>query len=942
MGTDGPEAKARQQIDRQLADAGWVVQDRSAANPHAASGVAIREFPLKSGPVDYGLYVDGAVAGAIEAKKEGWTLAGVELQSQRYSEGLPDALPAYRRPLPFLYESTGVETQFTNLLDPEPRSREVFTFHRPETMRDWLQEASYWPARRALPRAAEAPAPFESGATMRARLHTMPPLMTGGLWPPQITAIKNLEESLAANKPRALIQMATGSGKTFTAANFTYRLAKFAKAKRILFLVDRGNLGRQARKEFEQFVTPDDGRKFSELYVVQHLTSNTFVPTAKVVIGTIQRLYSMLRGEEELPEGADEVSAFEAAPTLARAPLPVAYNPRLPIETFDIIVTDECHRSIYNLWRQVLEYFDAFIVGLTATPSKQTLGFFHQNLVMEYDHEKAVADGVNVDFDVYEIRTRITQAGSKVEAGFFVDRRDRQTRQRRWERLDDDLTYDPGQLDRAVVAEDQLRTVVRTFRDKLFSEIFPGRTEVPKTLIFAKDDSHAEDIVRIVREEFGKGNDFCVKITYKTTGAKPEDLLASFRNSYNPRIAVTVDMIATGTDVKPIEIVLFMREVRSRIFFEQMKGRGVRVINPTDLQAVTPDAKAKTRFVIVDAVGINHDDLADSLSLEKKPSLSFDKLLEQVAFGNREPDLLSSLASRLSRLDRQLSSADRQLLADLNGGRLIRELAAALVDALDPDMQVEAARAATGDADPSPAAVAAAADLLLHEAAQPVASNPELRAKLVELKQSYEQTIDTTSIDTVLRAGYSEEATDAARGIVQDFEAYIRDNRDEIDALQILLSHPHRRRVTFEQIRELADVIKRPPRQWTPEVLWEAYERLDRSKVHGSGERTMADLVSLLRFAVHEQDELVPYAEQIRDRFARWLAQQETAGRSFTDEQVRWLRMIRDQIAASLAIEPSDFDYVPFNQEGGIGKAAGVFGPELPKLLDELNRELSA
>lgn len=301
MGTDGPEAKARQQIDRQLADAGWVVQDRSAANPHAASGVAIREFPLKSGPVDYGLYVDGAVAGAIEAKKEGWTLAGVELQSQRYSEGLPDALPAYRRPLPFLYESTGVETQFTNLLDPEPRIREVFTFHRPETMRDWLQEASYWPARRALPRAAEAPAPFESGATMRARLHTMPPLMTGGLWPPQITAIKNLEESLAANKPRALIQMATGSGKTFTAANFTYRLAKFAKAKRILFLVDRGNLGRQARKEFEQFVTPDDGRKFSELYVVQHLTSNTFDPTAKVVIGTIQRLYSMLRGRRSCP-----------------------------------------------------------------------------------------------------------------------------------------------------------------------------------------------------------------------------------------------------------------------------------------------------------------------------------------------------------------------------------------------------------------------------------------------------------------------------------------------------------------------------------------------------------------------------------------------------------------------------------------------------------------
>ena len=938
--TAKPEAQARKEIDRQLTDAGWLLQDRAAANPHAALGVAIREFPLKGGPVDYGLYIGGAVAGAVEAKKEGWTLSGVELQSQRYSIGLPDTLPAYRRPLPFLYESTGTETQFTNLLDPDPRSREVFTFHRPETHREWLQQAGYEQVR-TLPGVAEAPAPYEAGATLRARLRSLPPLMTDGLWPPQVTAIHNLEESLVANKPRALIQMATGSGKTFTAANFTYRLAKFGKAKRILFLVDRGNLGRQARREFEQFVTPDDGRKFSELYVVQHLTSNVLDPTAKVVIGTIQRLYSMLRGEEELPEEADEVSSFEAAPTLTKAPLPVAYNPNMPIETFDVIVTDECHRSIYNLWRQVLEYFDAFIIGLTATPSKQTLGFFHQNLVMEYDHEKAVADGVNVDFDVYEIRTQITQAGSKVDAGLFVDKRDRQTRQRRWEQLEDDLVYDAAQLDRAVVAQDQLRTVVRTFRDKLFSEVFPGRSEVPKTLIFAKDDSHAEDIVRVVREEFGKGNDFCTKITYKTTGAKPEDLLASFRNSYNPRIAVTVDMIATGTDVKPIEIVFFMRSVRSRTFFEQMKGRGVRVINPTDLQAVTPDARAKTRFVIVDAVGISHEDLTDTVSLEKKPSVSFEKLLEQVAFGNREADVLSSLASRLARMDRQLSSVDRQLLTDVAGGRSIRDLAGALVDALDPDVQLEAARHATGEAEPSAAAIIAAAEQLLAEASKPIAVNPDLRNKLVELKQSYEQTIDTTSVDAVLKAGYSEEATEAARGIVHDFETFIRENRDEIDALQILFSWPHRRRLTFEQVRELAEAIKRPPRQWTPEVLWEAYERLDRSKVYGSGERTLADLVSLVRFAVHEQEELVPYAEQVRERFDNWLAQQESAGRTFTAEQLRWLEMIRDQVATSLAIEMGDFDYVPFNQEGGVGRAVHLFGPALGKLLDEVNEALA-
>jgi len=677
-----PEESAREEIDRQLEAAGWLIQDRPAANLSAALGVAIREFPTATGPVDYGLYIAGAAAGAVEAKKEGWTLSGVEVQTKRYGEGLPAALPAYRRPLPFIYESTGQETHFTNLMDPEPRARQVFTFHRPEMLRSWLEEAGYSTSVRALPMVAEPTTGYEAAATLRARLQHMPPLIEEGLWPPQVRAIRNLERSLADDRPRALIQMATGSGKTFTACNFVYRLVKFAKARRVLFLVDRGNLGRQARKEFEQFVTPDDGRKFTELYVLQHLQHNKLDPTAKVVVSTIQRLYSMLRGDEELPEELDEISSFYASP-MAKEPLPVEYNPAIPIETFDVIITDECHRSIYNLWRQVLEYFDGFIIGLTATPSKQTLGFFKQNLVMEYTHEEAVADQVNVDFDVYEIRTKITGGGSTVEAGLWVDKRSRQTRKRRWEQLDEELAYEARQLDREVVAEDQIRTVVRAFRDRLFTEIFPGRTEVPKTLIFAKDDSHAEDIVQIIREEFGKGNDFAQKFTYKTTGAKPEDLLASFRNSYNPRIAVTVDMIATGTDVKPLEIVFFMRSVRSRTFFEQMKGRGVRVIDPTDLKAVTPDARAKDRFVIVDALGICQEDLSDTRPLEKRPFVSFEKLLELVSFGTADEEVYSSLASRLARLERQLTSEDRGLLAEV-AGMPLREVTAAIVEALDP------------------------------------------------------------------------------------------------------------------------------------------------------------------------------------------------------------------------------------------------------------------
>ena len=721
-----PEQKARIEIDRMLLDAGWLVQDVKSVNLHAGRGVAIREFPLERGFgfADYLLYVDGQAAGVIEAKKAGTTLSGVEIQSDKYTQGLPPALPAWFRPLPFSYESTGVETHFTNSLDPEPRARTVFSFHRPETLAAWIDDSATGKGIAAEPGAHWTP------QTYRGRLRRMPPLHTEGLWPAQSTAIKNLEKSLANDRPRSLVQMATGSGKTFTAVSFIYRQLKFAGARRVLFLVDRANLGRQTLKEFQQYQSPYTPYKFTEEYIVNHLQSSRLDSTARVCICTIQRLYSILRGEELATE-LEEESLFDHE-SLFREPPPVVYNPAIPPETFDLIVTDECHRSIYNLWRQVLEYFDGFLVGLTATPSKQTFGFFNQNLVMEYGHEQAVADGVNVNYDVYRIRTKITQGGSTVEAGHYVDRRERDTRAVRWERLDEDLSYEANQLDRDVVAVDQIRTVVRTFRDKVLTEIFPGRSWVPKTLIFAKDDSHAEDIVRIVREEFGKGNDFCQKITYRTTGAKPEELIAAFRTSPMPRIAVTVDMIATGTDIKPLEIVFFMRTIRSRSFFEQMKGRGVRVIEKDDLLAVTPDAVAKDHFVIVDAVGVCEEDKTDSRPLEKKPSVSLEKLLQAVALGNTESEVISSIAGRFARLEKKLDSAGRGEIAALAGGRGLKELTAGLVAAIDPEQQIERARVDFGTTDPTVEQVRQAGVKLIREAVKPLCE-PKLREKILDL-----------------------------------------------------------------------------------------------------------------------------------------------------------------------------------------------------------------
>jgi type I restriction enzyme R subunit len=494
------EARARVQIDRQLERAGWLVVDRRDLNLFTGPGIAVRETIMAPGHgrADYLLYVDKRVVGVIEAKPEGTPLSGVEWQSARYAEGLPEqhrrraVLRAGR--LPFVFEANAAETHLTNGYDPDPRARRVFNVPRPETLGRWVREAEADPG---LP-------------TWRAKVRRLPPLPAAGLRPAQAEAIRGIERSLAGGRhSRSLVQMATGAGKTYAAVTESHRLLKHGGFHRVLFLVDRNNLGRQTLREFQAYVTPEDGRKLTELYPVDRLTGAGMLGSSKVVISTIQRLHGVLRGQEAAD--ADDEGMDEDVPD---RPVEVDYSLRVPPETFDLVIVDECHRSIYGNWRGALEYFDAHVIGLTATPVKQTFGFFQQNLVSEYTYEEAVADRVNVDFDVYRIQTRITARGSSVEAGATVPVRDRRTRRERYQTLDEDLLYTAAQVDRAVTARHQIRLVLETFRDRLFSEIFPGRSVVPKTLVFCKDDNHAEEVVTAVREAFGKGNDFAAKITY--------------------------------------------------------------------------------------------------------------------------------------------------------------------------------------------------------------------------------------------------------------------------------------------------------------------------------------------------------------------------------------------------------------------------------------------
>ena len=923
----GPEDRERRQIDAQLEAAGWVVQSREQLNVRAGLGVALRDRPGMPDP-DYLLFVDGKACGTFEAKKAGWTLTGVETQSSGYDAAVPDGTPTWGLPLRFAYEGTSHELQFTDRADPQPRSRPLFWVHRPETLHGWLRDAQ---------RTDMAP-------TLRGRLKHLPADYAPKLWTHQREAIAAIEASLAADKPRTLLAMATGSGKTFTAANLAYRLLKHGRARRVLFLVDRRNLGEQAETEFEQFVTPDEQRKMSELYGVQRLQGGQLRDDAKIVISTIQGIYASLTGTEPPPEDEDD----GAVPAEAGPPVELTYSDKLPPEASDIVIVDEAHRSIYGRWRPVLEYFDAHAVGLTATPTKLTFGFFHRNLAYEYSHEQAVADGNNVPFDVYQIRTRIGTEGSTVEAGAYAHFRDRATRAKQLQLLDDDFAYDPNELDRRVVSTDQIRTVISHFKEHLFKPaeeggIFPGRSVVPKTLIFAKDDSHADDIVREVRQVFDKGNDFCVKITSKSTGASPDDLLKAFRTGFNPRIAVTVDLIATGTDVKAIECVFFMRAVKSRPYFEQMKGRGSRSMTPAEFQATTNDAAhpAKTHFVIVDAVGVTDVEQQDTVPLERKRSVTLKKLFEKVGVGGADADELSSIASRLSRLEKNLTAVQRDKLTEQAGGKDLTAVIGELMVAADPDRRLaratQLAAAQHGTAEPSDEQVLEHIPTVLAEAAETLQAHPELRAGLLEVQRAHMQLIDEVSADVVTEYGYSTDP-EVARTVLGTWKEYVSEHRADIDTLQVL--YGQRDAGVLDRLEQIAGEIQSPPYRLSPEAVWGAYEQLDDSRVSGTPRQQVADLLALLRFELGLDQELKPFAEVVEWRWQEWLREQEATAR-FTPEQREWLELMKDVVTESIAITADDFDLGELAARGGLGRAHQDFDGQLGEVMAELNRKLT-
>lgn len=910
-----PEEKARLVIDEKLKQSGWEIQDMKKLNLSVALGVAVREFPTSTGEVDYALFVEGLPVGVVESKREeaGEHITDVEVQSNRYVNSKFKWIKG-DYVIRFVYEATDKIVRFTDYKDIKYCSRTVFSFHRPETLLALLGQPN----------------------TIRNNMKHFPPLDTNGFRKCQINAINNLDKSFSDNRPKALVQMATGAGKTFTAITAAYRLLKYGKMKRILFLVDTKSLGEQTEREFLAYTPNDDPRSFSQIYGVRRLRSSYIPNDIQICISTIQRMYSILKGED-LDEGAEETSFAEFVTAESKAPKEVVYNEKYPPEFFDCIIVDECHRSIYNVWSQVLSYFDAFIIGLTATPDNRTFAFFNENIVSEYPREQAIVDGVNVGEDIFLIETNVSKNGAHLMKQ-LIEYRNRLSRAKRWKQMDEDVDYVPSQLDRDIVNPSQIRTVIRSFKENLFTTLFPRRKEVPKTLIFAKTDSHADDIVQIVREEFGEGNDFCRKITYSADN--PESILSSFRNDYNPRIAVTVDMIATGTDVKPIECLIFMRDVRSKNYFEQMKGRGTRVLSKEDLQKVTPSAtENKDHFVIVDAVGVTKSKKSDTRPLERKPTVSMKELMMNVALGAKDENTLTSLANRVIRLNSQMTPSERKQF-EAKVGAPAGTVAENLLNAFDEDVITEYAQRVTGTAAPTEDERKQAQKELLKSAVAPF-HIPEVRDYIENVRRSHDQIIDNVNLDSVLFAGFDSQQEVNVNKVLSSFRTFIAENKDEIVALRIIYDAAYKDRpMVIEKLKELYEKLK--SHGITVERLWDCYAIKQPDKVKRSTMAQLTDLISIIRFEMGYADTLTPFADKVNYNFMQWTFRKNAGHIQFTEEQMEWLRLIKDHIATSLSILPEDLDLTPFDRKGGLLGFYDAFGDGYEQILQEMNVGLVA
>ena len=860
-----PEEKARVKIDQWFAEAGWRVVDRDEYEANITAA-AIREGLLKGNlEADYFLFVNGKAIGVLEAKREEVDVSNYTVSEQvgTYARSVPHCYQAWRNPLPFIYKSNGKELLFKDLRNEDS---DWVSLNRMHTIKELVKMLGIDDLFAGLP-------------TLRKR----------GLRDCQYEAITELEKNFRSGQRKALMVLATGAGKTYTACLAAYRMLSYTPMRRVLFLVDRNNLGKQAEGEFGTFRLTETGDAFNTIFTVNRLKSANIPSDSNVVISTIQRLFSLLKGEEIVDDDEkDDETDIEGEVILPD-------NPNLPHDFFDLIIIDECHRSIYGNWRKVLEYFDtARLIGLTATPIPETTAFFNYNTVVNYTLEQSIADGVNVECRTYRIKTRETEEGGAILEGQRTKVETRYTGEVKTVSNKETKTYTKEELNRSIINPAQIKLILSTYRDIVYTELFndpprePNMDYLPKTLIFALNENHATNIVNIAKEVFGRTDDrFVQKITY--SAGDSNELIRQFRNDKDFRIAVTCTLVATGTDIKPLEVLIFMRDVASLPLYTQMKGRGVRTIGDEQLRNVTPNAISKDSFVLVDAVGVTeHQHTIPTLEGSENGTITLKELLERITHGNLPDNYLQRLAGTLSRLYNKADNGQREQFAHLAHDDM-KELATRIYSALEngtlpPYNDInEPNNERKG-------------------LVSPITNHAEARKYILILAAGFVNTL-MPGEDELIFKGFS---TEEAQNDTVAFEQYCNEHCDDIEALRIIYNNQGEP-ITYAMMKDLENKLKMESNRFSPKRLWNSYAIVSPDKVKRTSKKQEAEaltnLIQLVRFAFHQIERLESVYPSAKQFFNLWCGQKQGG---ITDKQREVMSRIVDYIASNGACTVRD------------------------------------
>lgn len=860
-----PEEKARQKIDQWFAEAGWKVINREDYEP-TCTAVAIREGLLKGNlEADYFLFINGKAVGVMEAKREDIDALSDKVceQAVLYAKSVPHIYQAYQKPLPFIFTSNGKELYFCDFREQEQSFKQIIAIPTPYELVKQLGISDYFAG--------------------------LPTLQKKGLRDCQYEAVTELEKSFRAGQNRALMVLATGAGKTYTACLAVYRLLSYTPMRRILFLVDRNNLGKQAEGEFGTFRLTENGEAFNTIFTVNRLRSSSIPSDSNVIISTIQRLFSFLQGDTI--EDSDEDDGNELTEEII-----LPSNPNLPHDYFDLIIIDECHRSIYGNWRKVLEYFDtARLIGLTATPVPETMAFFNNNRIVNYTLEKSIVDGVNVDCRVYRIKTQVTESGGAILEGEKIKEETRYTGDIKTILNKEAKTYTNKELNRSVINPAQIKLVLSTYRDAVYTELFndPQRKAnfdwLPKTLIFALNETHATNIVQIAKEVFGRtDNRFVQKITY--AAGDSNELIRQFRNDRDFRIAVTCTLVATGTDIKPLEVVMFMRDVESLPLYIQMKGRGVRTIGDEQLRNVTPNAFSKDCFYLVDAVGVTEHEktIPTAADVPTTKIISLKELLERISHGYLPDEYLRRLAATLSRIYNKADNSQRAEFARLAHDDM-KDLASRIYNALENDLF-------------PPFISVDEPNNERKGLVAPLANHADARRYLLILAVGFVNTL-MPGEDTLISKGFSIEE---AKNTTEAFEEFCREHSDEIEALRIIYNNEGEP-ITYSMLKDLENKLKMADNHFTSKQLWNSYAILNPNSVRRSTTKEESDaltnIIQLVRYAFRQIERLDSVVATSKQYFNLWLGQNQ---REITDKQREVISRIVDYIAANGACTVKD------------------------------------